>query len=115
MSTNPAFEFFLATYNTVHGLTYDVVADLVTNGPQYYIAWWISLLKNAPEHLFIETGLIAFIFWLVFIRRTVDPIKSSKDSLSKKEVAWLIETWQPEPLVPSASQKDLLPDTMIVS
>lgn len=37
--------------------------------------------------------------WLLFIRRTVDPKKVSKNAkLSKKEIEWLIESWQPEPL-----------------
>lgn len=116
MSTNPAFEFFLAAYKTVHGLTYEIVADLVTNGPEYYVQWWMGLVKSAPEHIVIETALILFIFWLVLIRRTVDPVKSSKESLSKKEIAWLIETWQPEPLVPVASSStDLISDNMLVS
>lgn len=116
MSTNPAFEFFLATYKTVHGLTYEIVADLITNGPHYYVEWWISLLKNSPEHLIIETALCVFIVWLVLIRKTVDPVKSSKESLSKKEVEWLIDTWQPEPLVPPAnSDTDIVADTMLVS
>lgn len=114
MATNPAFEFFLAAYKTVHGLTYEIVADLITNGPHYYVEWWISLLRNAPEHLVIETALCLFIIWLVFIRKTVDPVKSSKESLSKKEVEWLIDTWQPEPLVPSASaDNDVVSDTML--
>lgn len=113
MATNPAFEFFLATYKTVHGLTYEIVADLITNGPHYYVEWWISLLKNSPEHLIIETALCVFIIWLVFIRKTVDPVKSSKESLSKKEVEWLIDTWQPEPLVPAES--DDVQDSMLVS
>ena len=58
-------------------------------------------MKEAPQHVLIETGLIVFIVWLTFIRRTVDPGKASKnDKLSKKETDWLIDTWEPEPLVP---------------
>lgn len=115
MSSNPAFEFFLAAYKTVHGLTYEIVSDLVRNGPEYYVEWWMGLVKSAPEHIVIETALIVFIIWLVFIRRTVDPVKSSRESLSKKEVEWLIETWNPEPLVPAAgSTTEVVPDTMLV-
>jgi hypothetical protein len=117
MSSNPAFEYILSTYHKLQQLDKDTVLDLVTHAPQYYSAWWTTLLKEAPEHLVIETGLIAFIIWLVFIRRTVDPVKSSKDTLSKKESEWLIETWQPEPLVASSelSERDaILSKSMMV-
>ena len=108
MSTNPLFEFFLSVYKWSQQVNKETIIDLFVHGPEYYTAWWKSLLKNAPEHLVIETGLCLFIFWLIFIRKTVDPAKSSKnESLSKKEVDWLIDTWQPEPLVPaSISAKD---------
>jgi hypothetical protein len=116
MSSNPAFDFILSTYNKLQQLDKATVVDLITHGPQYYSAWWTSLLKEAPEHLVIETGLIAFIIWLMFIRKTVDPAKSSKASLSKKEEEWLIETWQPEPLVSvGTSEKDkLFAESMMV-
>ena len=118
MSSNPAFDYILSSYHSLQQLNRDHVVDLITHAPQYYSAWWTSLLQEAPEHLVIETGLIAFIIWLVFIRRTVDPAKSSKAaSLSKKEQDWLIETWQPEPLVSvGANKRDkMLADSMIVS
>jgi hypothetical protein len=74
----------------------------VVHAPQLYDNWWRTLLRESPQHILIETGLIFFIFWLVFVRRTVDPGKISKNNkLSKKEVDWLLETWMPEPLVPS--------------
>lgn len=118
MSTNPAFDFIISTYHKLQQLDRETVIDLITHAPQYYTAWWTSLLKEAPEHLVIETGLIMFIVWLMFIRRTVDPVKSSKnESLSKKEVDWLIETWQPEPLVAAGGMTDrdkLLSDSMMV-
>ena len=110
MNTNPLFELGLTTYKTIQQLKYETIVDLFIHAPQYYSAWWGSLLKDAPQHLVIETGLIVFIIWLMFIRKTVDPAKSSKnDSLSKKETDWLIETWQPEPLVADAlSEKDAI-------
>lgn len=117
MLSNPAFDFILSTYHQFQQLDKDTVVNFITNAPHNYTEWWTGLLKNAPEHLVIETGLCAFIIWLIFIRRTVDPVKSSKDSLSKKEVEWLIETWQPEPLAASGkSERDeILADSMMVS
>lgn len=117
MSINPAFEFILSTYHKLKQLDKETIVDLITNAPQYYTAWWTMLLKEAPEHLIIETGLIFFIIWLLFIRKTVDPVKSSKDSLSKKEVEWLIDTWKPEPLVASdelSARDSLLAESMMV-
>lgn len=116
MSANPAFEFLLSVYNTLHGLTKEKLVEFISTAPQTYSLWWTTLLKESPEHLIIETGLIAFIGWLVFVRRTVDPVKSSKNaSLSKKEEDWLIETWKPEPLAtPLSKADDILADNMMV-
>jgi hypothetical protein len=117
MSSNPLFELIIGTYKSAQGLTYDKVVDFIVNGPQHYSQWWNSLLKNAPEHIILETGLILFIIWLMFIRKTVDPVKASKNnSLSKKEMEWLVETWEPESLVPaapSANDENIL-DSMLV-
>lgn len=76
------------------------VLDLMKNFPSYYMAWWISLYREAPYHLIVETGLLCFIFWLMFIRRTVSPEKTSKESnkLTPKEMDELIAEWTPEPL-----------------
>ena len=92
------------------------IADLIIHGPEYYSSWWRGLLREAPLHLIIETSLCFFIIWLVFIRKTVDPSKSSKkDKLSEKEVQWLLETWEPEPLVPQLTDKDRqIVDSMLV-
>lgn len=82
------------------------IGDLILNSPRYYAKWWLGLYEESPLHLIIETGLICFILWLTFIRKTVDPTKSSKnDKLNDKEVEWLVETWEPEPLVPSLTSK----------
>lgn len=117
MSANPAFELLLSIYNSLHGLNKETLVEFIRNAPQTYSTWWTTLLKESPEHLVIETGLIVFIGWLVFVRRTVDPVKSSKNaSLSKKEEEWLIETWTPEPLAAPISEKDaMLSDCMMVS
>lgn len=65
-----------------------------------YKAWWWNLYEEAPLHIFVETGLILFIIWLLFIRKTIDPLKSSTKKLTDEEVKWLVDTWEPEPLAP---------------
>jgi hypothetical protein len=65
-----------------------------------YKNWWWKLYDDAPLHLFVETGLLLFIVWLVFIRKTIDPTKSKTKKLTEEEVKWLVDTWEPEPLAP---------------
>jgi len=75
------------------------------------------LLKDAPEHIVIETFLVLFIIWLMFIRRTVDPNKASKNQkLSKQEEQWLMDTWEPEPLgfAPATEKEGVLHDSIMV-
>jgi hypothetical protein len=106
MSSNPLFDIIVGVYRTSKTLTIDRISDLLVHGPNYYSEWWISLLRESPEHLIIETGLMIFILWIIFIRRTVDPSKTSKNpKLTKKEEQWLVDTWQPDPLVPKLNVK----------
>jgi hypothetical protein len=75
------------------------IFDFLCNLPILYRDWWINLYHESPQHIFIETTLVIFIIWLLFIRRTVDPNKIKKNKqLSSKEIDWLIDSWQPEPL-----------------
>lgn len=77
------------------------ILDFAYNAPKYYLIWWNRLYKETPEHVYIETALVLFILWLVFIRKTIDPKKTDKkDKFTENEVKSLIETWYPEPLVP---------------
>lgn len=104
MSQHPVIELYLWFREFSKLLTYDNIVDLILHAPQYYASWWNKLFHETPEHVFIETTLILFILWLLFIRKTVDPKKSSKaPKLTEKEINWLIESWQPEPLVPDLS------------
>lgn len=98
------FELFIWTHRAFKEFSWDKAVDLFLHAPQYYDSWWRNLLNEAPQHVLIETGLILFIVWLIFIRRTVDPGKISKnEKLSAKEIEWLLDTWSPDPLVPSLS------------
>ena len=66
----------------------------------------MNLYHDSPQHIIIETGLILFIIWLMFIRKTVDPTRESKNmKLSEKETQWLLDTWEPEPLVPPLDER----------
>lgn len=115
MSQHPVIEVITWVREVFASLTYENITDILTHAPQYYIAWWKKLFHDTPEHVFIETTLVVFIIWLLLIRKTVDPKKmSKKQKLSEKEAAWLIDSWQPEPLVPEltptqAKLNDMIP------
>ena len=109
MSVHPVFELILWTRDTFRQLDAATVWDYVEHFPQYYYAWWTQLLKENPYHVVIETGLLCFIIWLMFIRRTVDPSKETKTKLTQKEIDWLVDTWDPEPLVPDDGLDEEVP------
>jgi hypothetical protein len=108
-SVNPLYDVFVWTYDKFQAnrdLDYDKVKQYILDSPTKYDAWWRGRYREAPQHILIETTLILFILWLIFIRRTVDPSKTEKNAkLSEKEVDELVETWYPEPLVPVLTEK----------
>eukprot|EP01033_Poteriospumella_lacustris_P016892 gene16892-12090_t len=112
----PLLEFILQVVHGARNITWDQVVDVATHAPQYYSIWWNNLFKESPQHVLIETSLIIFIVWLLFVRKTVDPKKSTApEKLSNKEIDWLIDTWAPEPLVPPISEKEAaVADSMII-
>ena len=94
----------------------DAVQGHIMQLPLLYKEWWLTLYHESPQHIIIETGLLLFIIWLMFIRRTVDPTREAKnEKLSNKEIEWLIDTWEPEPLGPPLDKrsKDIC-DNMLV-
>lgn len=107
LSGNPLYDIVVRVAKFFRDeLTFEFVKDFIQKAPNNYDEWWRNLLSEAPQHILIETGLICFIIWLIFIRRTVDPAKAAKnDKLSQKEQDELIESWVPEPLVPTLSPK----------
>ncbi len=70
MSQNPLFVAVTETYKSLNNLTVDILKDWIVNAPIYYKSWWIDLYKNAPQHILIETGLVGFIVWLMFFKKT---------------------------------------------
>jgi serine palmitoyltransferase len=104
---NPLFEFVVWAVDNSKQINAESILDLFYNAPQYYKFWWSRLLQESPAHIVIETSLIVFILWLMFVRRTVDPSKPGKnENLSNKEVEWLLETWTPDSLVPKLTEKE---------
>lgn len=111
-SENPLFEFFIWILKSFKALT----LNKIIRAPYYYDEWWRRLLRESPHHVIIETTMICFIIWLMFIRQTVDPKKYIKnDKLSQKEIDELVDTWYPEPLVPKLTVKsETLANSMMI-
>jgi serine palmitoyltransferase len=106
--TNPAFVTFQEFLQRTENLTLDELKTGFYNFPSAYHQWWMRLWEKNPVHLFVETLLIAFIFWLMFIRKTVDPKKKVKDgsSFTRADISNLA-SWVPEPLVPELTAQQL--------
>ena len=97
-------EHLLSSAN-IEQLTKQVIEFVIT-APTKYKTWWNNLYSDSPEHIFIETGLILFIIWLVFIRSTIDPTKAATNAqLTERDIDYLVDTWEPEPMVPALPQK----------
>ena len=117
LSLNPLYELLVWLYESLRDIKFETVKDFIIHAPQYYDIWWRRLLSEAPQHILIETGLIGFIIWLMFIRRTVDPVKAVKDEkFTQREVDELIDTWIPEPLVPTvlSERAETISNSMLV-
>ncbi len=85
---------------------FDNALQFVVKAPQNYEYWWLKLYAEAPQHILIETCLVCFIIWLVLIRKTIDPGKSSNiKKFTEKEIQHLVDTWTPDPIVPPINDK----------
>lgn len=106
MSDHPLVELISWVKDSILNIRTEGTIHFLVNTPRYYLKWWENLYSEAPQHILIETGLIIFIIWLVFIRKTIDPNKPAKiKKLSESEMQWLVDTWTPEPFVPKLNDK----------
>ena len=79
--------------------------------PVVYANWWLSLVREDPWHVVVETMLVFFIVYLVFFKKQ----KKARSELTEDLVDQLIAEWEPVPLVPqltSLEQKML--DAVVV-
>mmetsp|Transcript_18199 Transcript_18199/g.37369 ORF Transcript_18199/g.37369 Transcript_18199/m.37369 type:complete len:542 (+) Transcript_18199:18-1643(+) len=80
----------------------DAKAALIL-APSAYGEWWISLVHDDPWHVVVETMLLVFILYLVFLKKQ----KKVRSELTEADVEDLIAEWKPAPLVPALTEKDL--------
>ena len=86
----------------------DISLETIQNLPNAYKTWWFNLLREDPIHVLIETCLLMFIGYLVFVKRSSDWRKIQKQRLSEAEKEELIREWTPAPLTEAydAAAKD---------
>ncbi|CAM9382709.1 unnamed protein product [Chrysoparadoxa australica] len=75
--------------------------------PKTFAEWWWRMVKDDPGHVVVESALVLFILYILLGKKTVNPKKAAKPDLSQREINELIEEWQPEPLVPDLSSREL--------
>ncbi|CAM9262449.1 unnamed protein product, partial [Ectocarpus sp. 6 AP-2014] len=71
-----------------------------------YREWWLNLVREDPGHVVVETALIAFIVYILFFKKTLNPKDLSKPNLSSREIDEIIDDWKPEPLVPPLTEEE---------
>ena len=77
------------------------VREAFVLAPGAYAAWWTRLLRDAPEHVFVETLLVCLLIYLLL---SGTKRRSARDGkLSEREIDELVRDWAPEPLVPAQS------------
>ena len=83
----------------------DKLKYYIKNAPQLYAHWWLTLVKEDPWHVVVETALIIFVLYILFFKKTLNTQAPALGitHLSNKEVDELISDWKPEPLVPEAN------------
>jgi hypothetical protein len=116
LSNNTLYDSVISLIQILKTTSFDDLKYIVLNAPTLYKDWWLGLYRDAPHHIIVETLLVMFIIWLIFIRKTIDPVRESKNkSLSKKEEEWLISTWNPQPLVEPENQRtNMISNSMMV-
>ncbi|CAM9953210.1 unnamed protein product [Scytosiphon promiscuus] len=88
-------------------LDLELAGQYVWNSPRMYLQWWLNLVQEDPGHVVVETALIAFIVYILFFKKTLNPKGLSKPNLSSREIDEIIEDWKPEPLVPPLSEEEI--------
>eukprot|EP00903_Cladosiphon_okamuranus_P006351 g6221.t1 len=87
-------------------LDFETARQYVLDSPRLYREWWLNLVREDPGHVVVETALIAFIVYILFFKKTLNPKGLSKPNLSSREIDEMIEDWTPEPLVPPLSEEE---------
>lgn len=74
------------------------VLTAVQLAPAAYATWWVTLFREDPNHVYVETALVLLIVYLIFSRKSTS---KKTTSLTKREIDELVAEWQPAPLVPA--------------
>lgn len=62
------------TTTTMMGVfDFESARQYVWDSPRLYRQWWLNLVREDPGHVVVETALIAFIVYILFFKRTLNP------------------------------------------
>mmetsp|Transcript_10670 Transcript_10670/g.30598 ORF Transcript_10670/g.30598 Transcript_10670/m.30598 type:complete len:536 (-) Transcript_10670:10-1617(-) len=91
------------------------IVEAAKLAPIAYAHWWLRLIQEDPWHVVVETVLLAFIIYLVLLKRGSGRRKG-RSELSTKEVEELVAEWRPAPLVPPITPQDrqLIDETPVI-
>ena len=62
--------------------------------PRAYADWWTALAQEAPQHVAVESVLLALIAWLLLGMKKSDSREEPLSQLSKREIEELVEEWR---------------------
>lgn len=55
----------------------------VWNSPSMYKQWWLTLVREDPGHVVVETALIAIIVYILVFKKTLNPKVTTDLTLSQ--------------------------------
>jgi len=87
------------------------ILSAIARFPVWYKEWWLTLFKNDPVHVIVETTLLVCILFFVFARRSKDWQTQQREKLTAKEEAELLQEWKEhgrQPLTPQQPRNQLL-------
>ena len=92
----------------VEGFEFKEAVKLV---PTVYANWWLSLVREDPWHVVVETLLVFFIVYLVFFKKKKKP----RSELTEDLVDELCADWKPAPLVAKLApvEQKMLDDVVV--
>ncbi|KDO30345.1 hypothetical protein SPRG_05056 [Saprolegnia parasitica CBS 223.65] len=79
------------------------VLAAIGRAPSTYLQYIKAVYERSPEHVIIETFLIVFILYILFVKKSKLP-KQAADRLTPAEIQSLVDEWQPEPIVAPISE-----------
>lgn len=76
------------------------LSEYVWNSPSMYKQWWLTLVREDPGHVVVETALIAIIVYILVFKKTLNPKVGRLPCLFCPSPVWPL--WPPWPSAPTS-------------